>query len=98
MSHYREIIIETLENHGEPAVERIRARPLPGQGFSPLMRVECSARMRESHPIGTKFKILARVKNRLGGKDFLYCHYSWDYEVVTDQEAKAFIRKNNRAR
>lgn len=98
MSQYREIIVETLENRGEPAAERIRACPLPGQGVSPAMRVECSARMREGHPVGTKFKILAKVTNRLGGKDFLYCHYSWDYEVVTDQEATAFIRLNNRTR
>lgn len=94
MSHYREIVIETFENLGEPAAERIRARPLPGQGLGTAMRVACSSKMREGHPIGTKFKIIAKVTDREGGTEFLYCHYSRPYDVLTDEEARAFIRKH----
>lgn len=94
MSHYREIVVETFENRGEPAAERIRARPLPGQGLSTAMRVECSSKMREGHPIGTKFKITAKVTDREGGTEFLYCHYLRPYEVLKDEEARAFIREH----
>ena len=91
MSLYREIIIETYEAYGEQSSERVRARPLPGQGLSTNMKVECSSKMREGHPIGTKFKIQAKVTDREGGTPFLYSHYNWSYEVVSDEEASQFI-------
>ncbi len=96
MSAYREIVIETFENPGEPAAENIRARPLPGQGLSTSMRVECSSKMREKHQVGTKLKIRAKVTDREGGTPFLYCHYSWPYEVLSDQEATEIIKKYNK--
>lgn len=95
MSVYREIVVETFENPGEPAAERIRARPIPGQGLNTAMRVECSSKMREKHPLGTKLKIRAKVADREGGTPFLYCHYSWPYEVLSDTEAVAFIKERN---
>jgi len=95
MSHYFDIIIETILNIGEPAAERVRARPVAGQGFPTSMRVECSSRMRESHPIGTKLRIRAKVTNREGGTEFLYSHYSWPYDVVSDEEAEEFIQQRH---
>jgi hypothetical protein len=94
MSIYNEIVIETFENPGEPAAERIRARPLAGQGLDTRMRVECSVKMREKYALGTKLKIRAKVCNRLGGTSFLYCHYSWPYEVLSDEEAAKFIKNH----
>lgn len=94
MSAYKELVIETYENIGEPAAERIRARPLPGQGFPTNMKVECSLKMRNKYPIGSKIKITAKVSNRQGGTPFLYSHYSWDYEILTDEQAKIFIAKH----
>lgn len=92
---YREIIIETFRNPGEPAAESIRARPLHGQGLSTSMRVECSSKMREKHPVGTKLKIRAKITDREGGTKFLYCHYSWPYVVLSEKEAFKFIKENN---
>lgn len=94
MFTYTEIVIETYENFGEPAAEKIRARPLPRQGFPTNMKVECSSKMRKKYPIGTKFKIMAKLSNREGGTPFLYTHYSWDYEVLSDEQAKTFIAKH----
>jgi hypothetical protein len=93
MSAYRDIVIETYENRGEPAAERIRARPLPGQGFAATMKVECSSKMRKGYPVGTKFRIRAKQTDRDGGTPFLYCHYSWPYDVLSDEEATAFIKE-----
>lgn len=95
MSAYREIVIETYENVGEPAAERIRARPVSGQGLDTSMKVECSSKMREKHPIGTKLLIQAKVTDREGGTPFLYCHYSWPYKIITDEEAADFIKQRN---
>ena len=93
MTEYREIVIETYDNLGEPSAESIRARPIFGQDLDPSMKVECSSKMRENHKIGTKFLIQAKVTNRECGTSFLYSHYSWPYKVLTDKEANAFIKQ-----
>jgi hypothetical protein len=104
MSHYRYFIIQTYENRGEPSAQKIRAHPLPGQGVSVALNVECSVPMRESHPPGTLFKVDCKVIDR-EGRPFLYRHFSWPYEVVTPEQAPDFIanhfemqpRRNTRA-
>lgn len=93
MSEYKEYIIQTYENPGEPSTKRIRARPLPGQGVSTDRKVECSIDMRNAHPIGTCFKVECKVTDR-EGTIFLYRHYRWPYAVVTREEANEFIAKN----
>ena len=90
MSHYRYFIIETYENRGEPSSKKVRARPLPGQGVSSNLNLECSSAMREAHPPGTLFKVDCKVTDRQG-TPFLYRHFSWPYEVVTSDQAKHFI-------
>lgn len=86
MSHYRRIAIETFSNPGEPSAQSLRARPLPGQGFDSSIRIECSSKMRNSHPVGTVFIVRAKIVDREGGSQFLYTHFNWPYEVV-DREA-----------
>jgi len=49
------------ENFIDPETRRIRVRPLPDQGLSTNLVIECSKYERERHPIGTKF-ITADVK------------------------------------
>lgn len=80
--------------YGEPAAELVRARPLLGQGLSTDMKVECSSKMREMYPSGTKFKIQAKVTDKEGGTPFLYSHYNWPYQVFSDEEAEEFIYKH----
>ncbi len=92
MAHYRYFIIKTYENRGEPSNKKIRAHPLPGQGVSTALNVECSASMRKRHSPGTLFKVDCKVTDR-EGTPFLYRHYSWPYEVVTQQAAEEFIAK-----
>jgi len=93
MSHYRDYIIQTYENLGEPSNKRVRARPLPGQGVSTDRKVECSEGMRLSHPIGTYFKVRCKVTDR-EGTPFLYRHYTWSYEVITPEQAEKFIEEH----
>jgi len=95
MSQYRDIVIETYEPHGEPSSEKVRARPMHGQGLSTESKVSCSRKMREGHPIGTRFIIQAKVTDREGGTHYLYSNPAWPYKIVTDEEAGSFINKNH---
>lgn len=93
MSYYQDYIIETYENKGEPSSKNIRAHPLPGQGVSISLNVECSAPMREKHAPHTLFKVNCKVTNR-EGSPFLYRHYSWSYQVISREIAEKFISEN----
>lgn len=82
MPRYQYVIVETYRADGEASRTPVRARPIAGQGFSTDMHVECSKPMRERHDPGTRFRIRACVKQKLGGKPFLYTSWQWPYEVV----------------
>jgi len=83
---YQYIIVESFNvldksgRHGS-----VHIRPVPGQGlFKPNMFVECSKTLSTDYPIGTKFRIRAKITNREGGAAFIYSHYSWHYDVVPE--------------
>ena len=88
---YFYVVIETFQVSGEFSHNSIRARPIPAQGLPTNMRVECSTSMRKKYPVGTKIKIWAQ-KKRTGYNSHLYTHFSWNYKVLTNQEAKIFIQ------
>jgi hypothetical protein len=46
--------------------------------------------MRESHPIGTKMKVRARVKST-DQTPHLYTSWQWGYDLVDDEQAARFI-------
>ena len=88
-----EIIVETFCAPGEKSRSPIRVRPLPGQGFSIDMRVECSKKMRSAYPVGQFFCLSVQVKSRLNSPDFLYSSYRDSWRPMTLAEAKAFIAR-----
>lgn len=71
-----------------PAVNKgyhgaVHIRPLPNQEpYLTTMHVECSKILSEDFPLGTKFRIKAKITQREGGTKFIYSHYSWPYEVL----------------
>ncbi len=44
------------ESFLDPETNRIRVRPLPNQGLSTKIVVECKKVIREAHQIGTRFR------------------------------------------
>jgi hypothetical protein len=92
MGSYKYIVVETYNGRYTSDSDGVHARPLEGQGLSTQMNVECSRKMRQNHPVGTRFLIKARVTNREGGPDFLYSHYNSRYQVVTDEELAKYIK------
>lgn len=82
--NYSFIIVESFipvdlnSRHGD-----VHIRPIEGQDpFNPEMFVECSKELSEHYPVGTKFRIQAKITNRQGGTPFIYSHYTWKYEVL----------------
>jgi hypothetical protein len=91
---YRTLIVEsfvpadTSSRHGP-----VHVRPVPGQVFPPTLFVECSKRLMDPrrYPVGTKFKLQAKLTDREGGTPFLYAYHGDPDIVVNDAEADAFI-------
>lgn len=90
---YRYVLIQTYVAQAEQSKHHLRARPLPGQGLSTSMRVECSAKMREAYPPGTIFKVTAKVKDT-DREPHIYTSWQWQYAVISVEEAAEFIRRN----
>lgn len=60
----------------------VHIRPVPGQGVDTAMHVECSKSLSRDHPVGTKFRLRAKITDREGSRPFLYSYFGWPYEVV----------------
>jgi hypothetical protein len=61
----------------------VHIRALPGQGYPDDIHVECSKKLSRNYPVGTRFRLRAKLTDREGGKEFLYSSFRWDYEVLS---------------
>lgn len=81
---YEYIIVESFipeDNNGRHGPVHIR--PLPNQHpFEPEMFVECSKDLSRDYPVGTRFRIKAKITDRQGGTPFIYSSYKWTYTVL----------------
>ena len=72
------VIKQTTGRHGF-----IHVRPVDGQNpYKSSMLVECSKVLVTDYPVGTKFRIKAKITNRNGGTPFIYSNYNWKFEVL----------------
>ena len=70
--------VKTAGLHGP-----IHIRPIKDQEpFLHTMFVECSKDLPDNYPVGTRFRIKAKIVNKIGQRSFIYSHYSWPYEVL----------------
>lgn len=79
---YRRVIVETYSGRKPGKSSLIHVRPVAGQDLDTAMDVECRRDMRKEYPVGTRFRIKAKLTDREGGKPFLWSHHSWTYEVL----------------
>jgi hypothetical protein len=63
----------------------VHVRPLPGQQFGTHLQVECSRKLVRNYPVGTKFRIRAKLTDREGSGPYLYSHFKWKYYVLSDE-------------
>lgn len=84
MNAYDYIIVESFcpsDNSGRHGLVHIR--PLPNQEpYLTKMFVECSNDLKNDYPVGTKFRIKAKIISKEGGTSFIYSYYNWSYEVL----------------
>ena len=61
----------------------VHIRPLPFQDpYHESMFVECSKNLSKNYPLGTRFRIKAKITSKEGGTPFVYSYYRWPYEVL----------------
>jgi hypothetical protein len=60
----------------------VHIRPCPGQGLPTTLHVECSKALSRDYPVGTVFRIRAKLTDREGSGEFLYSYHGWKYEVI----------------
>lgn len=78
------LIVETYRESGSGLHGDIHVRPVPGQGIPTDLRVRFSKSARRAYPIGTKFRVPAKITDREGGGKFVHTNHAWDYEVFDD--------------
>lgn len=60
----------------------VHIRPISGQEpFMTSLFVECSKELSNDYPVGTKFRIRAKITER-EGTPFIFSSYAWAYEVI----------------
>ena len=91
---YEYYIVKTENATGGASSAKIRVSPIEGQGLLTSTKVECSRSMRKEYPVGTLFKLRAKVTSKEGGTPFLYSRHDWHYEVISETEAKNYVVKH----
>jgi hypothetical protein len=62
----------------------VHIRPCPDQGFDTRLMVRCSRELVDTsrYPLGTRFRIRAKLTDREGGGEFLSSWHGWAFEVL----------------
>lgn len=60
----------------------VHIRPCESQGFSTDLRVECAKRLSDDYPVGSRFRIRAKLTDREEGGEYLYSSWRWPVEVL----------------
>ena len=81
---YYTLIVETYRESGSGLHGDIHVRCVEGQEFPRSLRVRSPKQMRRNHPVGTRFRIYAKLIDKEGGNPFLHTHHNWDYDVLKD--------------
>ena len=79
---YRHVIVESYKESGSGLHGVVHVRPTSGQGYPNGMRVECSKSLSRDFPVGTRFRIKAKLTDREEGGEFLYSYFDWKFEVL----------------
>lgn len=91
-SKYSYIIVQSVRCNNGVQHGDIHVCPIPGQyPFTPDMFVECPKSMKTDYPVGTKFRIKAKITDKEGGELFIKLYQR------TKKEKQLYIyqKKNN---
>jgi hypothetical protein len=76
----------------------VRVRPMVGQAYHPLLRVQCARAFVTDYPVGTRFLVQAKLTDRLGGTPYLYVYHGDPVVVLDERQAQAFLAEFRRGR
>lgn len=76
-----EYVYITAEVFFDPERRTSRVRPIAGEAFPTVMRIECAKTIHKL-PVGTKVRLKVVEKEIEGFRKSLYSSYKWDYELV----------------
>jgi hypothetical protein len=78
---YLEIVAEIVDGRDSMGRAKRQVRPISGQGLDPSLNIECARKLREDHPIGTRFRLRVQLTD-MNGTSFLYSYFGWPVEVL----------------
>lgn len=82
---YQSVIVETYKADRTSGLHGpVHVRPVAGQGLATTLRVECSKKLINDYPVGTKFKLRAKLTDREGSGEFIYSSYRDPIVVVKE--------------
>jgi len=80
---YRSVIVESFKPTSRAGLRgEVHIRPADGQGLATELHVECSKELSQRYPVGTKFRIRAKLTDRESGGEYLYSYHKWPVEVL----------------
>ena len=80
---YRQVLVESYAPHSTAGLHGpIHIRPVAGQGLAVTLQVECAKSLSRDYPVGTKFRLRAKLTDREDGGEYLYSYHGWRVEVV----------------
>jgi hypothetical protein len=79
---YRDVIVESFRISGSGLHGDVHIRPVAGQGYPNGIQVECAKSLSRAFPVGTRFKIRAKLTDKEGGGEFLYSNFGWKPVVL----------------
>jgi len=83
---YQYVVVESyLPNRRSGLHGLVHVRPIAGQGFPPDMHVECSKKLSDTtiYPLGTRFRVWAKLTDKEGSGEFLYSSWRWKFDVLS---------------
>lgn len=80
---YEYVIVESYRPASTAGLHGpIHVRPASGEKYPQTLHVECSKSLVRNYPVGTRFRIRAKLTDLKGGGQFLYSYFGWKYEVI----------------
>jgi hypothetical protein len=80
---YNFIIVESYRPANTSGIHGpIHIRPAPNQMFPQSLQVECSKKLSQNYPVGTRFRLKVRLTDRDGGGEYLYSFPGWPARIL----------------
>lgn len=80
---YRHVVVESYVPYSTAGLHGpVHIRPIAGQGLPDALQVECAKSLSRDYPVGTRFRLKAKLTDREDGGEYLYSYHGWKVEVL----------------